>query len=160
MEMNAPLGDASGMPAGMPEVELEAPPSVEASAHALVELTNALASGLLLAVVAACGRVFSPWLFFIDDFQAYLLPGLTAIGRMLRRGEFPLFTPTTWTGGNFVGEYQYAIFNPFVLTLSVVSSCFRTLDGAALSIVLPSLAFVGFAVHHAARSFEIGRAHV
>lgn len=119
------------------------------------ELANALASGLLLVAIAACGRILAPWLFFIDDFQAYFLPGLLTVGRMLRRGELPLLTPTTWAGGNIVGEYQYAIFNPFVLVLSVVSSCFHSLDAAALSIVLPTVAVVGFAVHHAARSYDI-----
>jgi hypothetical protein len=120
-----------------------------------VEFSNALVSGCLVAAAAACGRLVCPWLFFLDDFQAYHLPGLITVGRLIRRGEVPLLTPTTWIGGNLVGEYQYAIFNPFVLVLSVIASGFRSLDAMALSIVLPSLAFVGFAVHHAARSFEI-----
>src|SRR5262249_29882685 len=137
------------------EVNADGPPAAEASALRLAELTNALGSGVLVALVAACGRVLCPWLFFSDDFQAYFLPGLTAIGRSLRRGDFPLISPTSWLGGNFVGEDQYALFNPFVLLLSVVSSCFRSLDGAALAIVLPSLVLLGFAVHHAARSFDI-----
>jgi ABC-type polysaccharide/polyol phosphate export permease len=120
-----------------------------------VEFGNALVSGLLVAAAGACGRLVCPWLFFMDDFQAYHLPGLITVGRLIRAGELPLLTPTTWVGGNLVGEYQYAIFNPFVLLLSVIASGFRSLDGMALSIVLPSLAFVGFAVHHAARSFGI-----
>src|SRR5262245_20939889 len=130
--------------------------SAEAPAlGAWVEFGNALVTGLVVAAAAACGRLVCPWLFFMDDFQAQHLPALITIGRLLRRGEFPLLTPTTWIGGNLVGEYQYAIFNPFVLVLSVVSSGFHSLDGMALSIVLPSLAFVGFAVHHAARGFDI-----
>jgi hypothetical protein len=123
--------------------------------QAWAEFGNALLSGLLVAAAAACGRLVCPWLFFIDDFQAQFLPALTWIGRCLRRGEFPLLTPTNWTGGNLLGEYQFAIFNPFVLILSLISSYFRSIDAAALAIVLPSLVFVGFAVHHAARSIDI-----
>src|SRR5262249_31725131 len=134
----------------------ETPPScVSTSALPLPEFRQALASGILLAAVAACGRLVCPWLFFIDDFPAQFLPGLPRPGPSLRRGEFPLLTPTNWTGGNFVGEYQFAIFNPFVLILALISSYFRSIDAAALAIVLPSLAFTGFAVHHAARSIDI-----
>jgi hypothetical protein len=155
MDLNARGHAASPGAACSSEVEADGPLSAEDSVRPLADITNALASGLLLALVAACGRILCPWLFFTDDFQAYFLPGLTAIGRSLRGGHFPLIIPTSWLGGNFVGEYQYAIFNPFILVLSVVSSCFRSLDAAALSIVLPSLALLGFAVHHAARSFDI-----
>jgi hypothetical protein len=155
MELNAPGKAASPEATYRSEVDADGPPSANEHARPLADLTNALASGALLALVAACGRIFCPWLFFTDDFQAYFLPGLTAIGRSLRRGDFPLISPTSWLGGNFVGEYQYAIFNPFVLLLSVAASCFRSLDGAALAIVLPSLVLLGFAVHHAARSFDI-----
>src|SRR5262249_9758686 len=130
------------------DVAAEASPAEAPTSEVWGEFGQALLSGLLVAAAAACGRLVCPLLFFLDDFQAYHLPGLITVGRLVRAGELPLLTPTTWIAGDLVGEYQYAIFNPFVLVLSVISAGFHSLDAMALSIVLPSLVFVGFAVHH------------
>ncbi|HNF14458.1 MAG TPA: hypothetical protein PK453_12375, partial [Leptospiraceae bacterium] len=51
--------------------------------------------------------------FFRDDYQTQYLPAFYEIGRLLNSGEFPFISTRTLLGGNFAGEYQYAIFNPF-----------------------------------------------
>jgi hypothetical protein len=87
-------------------VAAEASPAEAPTLWAWAELGNGLLSGLLVAVAATCGRLVCPWLFFMDDFQAYHLPGLITVGRLVRAGELPLLTPTTWVGGDLVGERE------------------------------------------------------
>ena len=55
------------------------------------------------------------YFFFRDDYQTQYLPAFYEIGRILNAGEFPFISTRTLLGGNFAGEYQYGIFNPFSL---------------------------------------------
>lgn len=53
------------------------------------------------------------WKFYdLDDAQTQFLPAFHEIGRQLSAGQLPLISLRSWFGGNLVGEYQYAIFNP------------------------------------------------
>lgn len=70
----------------------------------------------LVLIICSVLYLINPFTFWADDFQSYFLPGFYDIGRSLCQGDFPLLSPYSWLGGNFIGEYQYAVFNPFELT--------------------------------------------
>ncbi len=74
----------------------------------------------LLLFLTAVFYFFVPYIqneyfFFRDDYQTQYMPAFYEIGRLLDSGEFPFISTRTLLGGNFAGEFQYAIFNPFSL---------------------------------------------
>lgn len=104
----------------------------------------ALALVLALASVVIC-VYFDPHFFVIDDAQNEYVPKFYDIGRQLRSGIFPIWTDGNWLGGNYLAEYQYGLFNPLCLALSVVISFCESLQAAGLvlaSVYVP-LAAVG-----------------
>jgi hypothetical protein len=73
----------------------------------------------LLEVVACfalgIGMGLIPWLFrhrfyFHDDMQHQHMPIFVHIGRMLRAGEAPFLSLSSFTSGNLLAEYQFALF--------------------------------------------------
>src|SRR3712207_8168353 len=48
------------------------------------------------------------------------MPTFLHIGRLLRAGEPPFLTLATFTSGNLLGEYQFAVLNPVSLALYAV----------------------------------------
>lgn len=66
------------------------------------------ASGL--AVLPAV--IHGPGFYYIDDMRTQFLPAFHEVGRQLWQGQVPLISLRSWMGGNLLGEYQYAIFNP------------------------------------------------
>ena len=83
--------------------------------------------GALLAALFVAGVVIGlvPVLiqhrfYLIDDMENQFLPMFYHIGRLLRAGEFPLITLSSWVGSNIAAEFQYAIFNPFSLLLYTI----------------------------------------
>lgn len=74
----------------------------------------------LLLLLTAVFYILVPYIqneyfFFRDDYQTQYLPAFYEIGRLLNSGEFPFISTRTLLGGNFAGEYQYAVFNPVSL---------------------------------------------
>jgi hypothetical protein len=63
-----------------------------------------------LAVLPAI--IHGPSFYYIDDMQTQFMPAFHEIGRQLWQGRLPLVSLRSWFGGDLVGEYQYAIFNP------------------------------------------------
>lgn len=59
--------------------------------------------------------VFNPRYFFIDDGVAMFAPVYYEISQQLQAGRLPLLTKNLLSGGNFLIEYQFGIFNPVCL---------------------------------------------
>ncbi|NYZ15158.1 hypothetical protein HL658_21670 [Azospirillum sp. RWY-5-1] len=73
---------------------------------------------MLLAVVGGgIAELTEPGFFFRDDMQHYFMPMFMEIGRQLADGSWPSISLRSWFGGNLVGEYQYALYNPVSLLL-------------------------------------------
>jgi len=85
--------------------------------RAALGLAYHFALGVLVALVPYAIR---SRFYFHDDMQHQFLPAFYHIGRLLRQGEFPVLTLTSWNGGNLLGEYQYALLNPVSLALYAV----------------------------------------
>lgn len=70
--------------------------------------------------------------YFLDDMQHQYMPVFYNIGRSLRSGELPLISLNNWYGGNFLGESQYALFNPVSLFIYFILPSFASIaQGAA-----------------------------
>jgi hypothetical protein len=72
----------------------------------------------LLLVIAACLGIKAlhfPAFYFHDDIQHQYLPVYRAIGLGLWEGRLVLDLASSWFGGDVLGEYQYAVFNPLAL---------------------------------------------
>ena len=81
--------------------------------------TAAMASLAVLLAVAGgiVAELGEPGFFFRDDMQHYFMPMFMEIGGQLAQGTWPAISLRTWFGGNLVGEYQYAVYNPVSLLL-------------------------------------------
>lgn len=110
----------------------------------------------LLLISAAVGLAVFPALvhgtgfYYIDDAQTQFLPAFHEIGRQLSQFQLPLISLRSWHGGNLVGEYQYAIFNPFsdLLYLAfylseIPFSCQATIFATCHLTILAAGTFVG-----------------
>ncbi|UEM19789.1 hypothetical protein JL100_022285 [Skermanella mucosa] len=75
----------------------------------------------LAVLLAVAGGVIAdlaePGFFFRDDMQHYFMPMFMEIGGQLAQGTWPAISLRSWFGGNLVGEYQYALYNPVSLLL-------------------------------------------
>ena len=70
--------------------------------------TDILFAFLLGCIVMALPLMFDQDLYFIDDMQAYFVPGYLSIGEtLLTNGSVPSLTLQTWMGGFIAGEYQH-----------------------------------------------------
>ncbi|WP_158046816.1 hypothetical protein [Skermanella pratensis] len=73
---------------------------------------------VLLAIVGGViAELAEPGFFFRDDMQHYFMPMFLEIGGQLAQGTWPAISLKSWFGGNLVGEYQYALYNPVSLLL-------------------------------------------
>lgn len=59
--------------------------------------------------------LLKPRFYFFDDVQHAFLPTAYNIGEMLHRGDVPWLSLRLWQAGNYILEYQWALFNPFSL---------------------------------------------
>jgi hypothetical protein len=74
-----------------------------------------VALGLVIAACLSVKTLHFPSFFFHDDIQHQYLPIYRAIGQGLWEGRLVLDVASTWFGGDVLGEYQYAVFNPLAL---------------------------------------------
>jgi hypothetical protein len=94
-----------------------------------------LLDGLACFVMGAAVGII-PWLFrhrfyFHDDMQHQHMPIFLHIGRMLRAGEMPILSLASFSSGNLLGEYQFAVMNPVSLALYSVLPSIPSLETGA-----------------------------
>ena len=76
---------------------------------------RALALCLVIAACLGVKALHQPGFYFHDDIQHQYLPVYRAIGQGLWEGRLVLDLASSWFGGDVLGEYQYAVFNPLAL---------------------------------------------
>jgi hypothetical protein len=111
-------------------------------------------AGVLIGIV--------PWLmnsraYFLDDNEAYFIPTFAAIGASLLHGHMPLVTVQSYVGGNLLGEYQYALFNPVTLLGCIALALLGNMAGGAAVLAIAHYAILCAGVFALARACSISR---
>ncbi len=123
----------------------------------IADLCGAAVIGVILAELPLLHNASA---YYRDDMQAQYMPTFYAIGTtLLKEHVIPLLTTQTWYGGNLVGEYHYALFNPVELILYCLLPLFKSLSAGAAFLALVHYAIFtagGFAL---ARSLGISRGY-
>jgi hypothetical protein len=104
-----------------------------------------------------------PWVFrnrfyFHDDMQHQHMPIFVHIGRMLRAGEPPFLTLASFTSGNLLGEYQFALLNPVSLVLYALLPSFNDLETAALFLACFYYGVLAAGAYVLARTYAVDKA--
>lgn len=117
--------------------------SQEKSVYSNFEIIHIIVAGLLGGVLALIPLLRSIAVYYRDDMQAQYMPMFYAIGSTLVNDHsLPFLTTQTWFGGNIIGEFQYAIFNPIELGLYCFLPFIGSLTrGAAFLAVVHSAIF-------------------
>ena len=75
----------------------------------------------LVAISIICiPLAFDPYFYFNDDVQTQYIPVYREIGAAYARLELPLLSGQIFHGDNFLLEYQYGLFNPVSIIISVL----------------------------------------
>jgi hypothetical protein len=130
----------------------------EAGADTVPPLLDLLIAGLLGALLAAAPLLQNPSAYYLDDMQVQYMPTFYSIGNTLREsGTIPFLTTHSWYGGNLIGEFQYALFNPIALALFAVLPSFHTLSGGAAFLAVVFQAILSSGSLLLARNLGISR---
>ena len=116
-----------------------------------------LGVGLLAAVVAAIPQWRGSFFYYVGDNVESFIPRWHMIGTALRNGQWLGFDPTSWAGGNVVGEAAYGVFNPVTLANAALISTFDNLSLAAATVMVEFLALLAMGTYLLAREFGAGR---
>lgn len=109
---------------------------------------NSERTGWLWALAISLFALFVPFLinseyYFWDDKQHQFLPMMMDIGRALKEFEMPYLSLRHWWGGNYLVEYQPALFNPVSLLTYVAIADFEDLHLASLVLAAPYMLILG-----------------
>jgi hypothetical protein len=118
----------------------------------LIEVVACFAMGSAMALI--------PWLFrhrfyLHDDMQHQHMPIFLHIGRLLRAGEVPFLSLATFTSGNLLGEYQFAVLNPVSLALYAVLPSIPSLETAALFMACAYYGVLASGMYVLARTYGV-----
>ena len=117
---------------------------------AAVLLTTAV-GGAIMALVSLGGGAW--WL---DDFQAYFMPGYCEINRALREASYPLLSLSSWSGGDLAGEYQYGVFSVAHLSIILLAFQFKLgLSGTVAILIGTYTAILAAGAFRLARSYGL-----
>lgn len=84
----------------------------------------AIATPVVTVLAALIPVIFNHRFYFYDDTQIGAYPIWVEIGRMLRSGQWPLFSAEGWQAGNYAAEGQWGIFSPVTLGIGFASTFF------------------------------------
>lgn len=127
----------------------------------VVDLNDYAGLGLSLLLGLAVGAIclyFNADFFVTDDLQNEYLPKFYDIGHALRSGTFPVWTDGNWLGGNYIAEYQYGLFNPLCLLVSLLVSFCSTLHAAGAVVAFTYIGLAAAGCYALARQFGIAPA--
>ncbi|WP_127754456.1 hypothetical protein [Devosia sp. 1566] len=110
--------------------------------------------GLLLGLIPV---LFNHRFFLKDDMEHQFLPMFYHVGRLLRLGEFPTLTLSSWFGSNIVSEFQFALFNPVSLALNAILPSFTDYEAGAAFLACVYYAILAPGCFVLARTFSIER---
>lgn len=110
-------------------------------------------SGLIGLIPQWRGNFF----YYVGDNVESFIPRWHMLGTALRNGEWLVFDPDSWAGGNVVGEAAYGVFNPVTLVDAVLISTFDNLSLAAAAVMVQFLALLAMGTYLLAREYGAGR---
>ncbi len=114
-------------------------------------------AGVLAALLGAIAQWRGTFFFYVGDNPESFIPVWHEVGAALREGQWLVFDPTAWTGGNLVGEAAYGVFNPVTLANTVLVSFFDDLSLAAFTVMVEFLAILAMGTFLLAREYGAGR---
>jgi hypothetical protein len=132
-------------------VEVDVAPSKWVAAVPLVSMLAAVTVAALLPFLRF--REF----YLSGDSIAQWLPVSRRIGQLVRDGESHLMDPSMWSGGNFVGEARFGIWNPLVVLLDTTVLQLDDLAVAAMLVNLVYLLVLSAGVFLLAREYGAAR---
>jgi hypothetical protein len=93
---------------------------------------------LLIIVAAFCtfGFATDPYFFWHDDNQTQHVAGSLEIGRSYLAGHVPLLSTSSWYASGLGPEYQYGIFQPWVVLSDVLAASAASLPLGATAALL------------------------
>ncbi len=104
-------------------------------------------------VLALVPLLFDQRFYFADDTQTGAFGVWYSLGEHLRAGEWPLFEPSRWMGGNYAAEGQWGLFNPVIMLLGVVSTILPNAVLLATGAKIAALGVASGGVHVLTRSY-------
>jgi hypothetical protein len=84
-----------------------------------------MATPVVTVLAALIPVIFNHRFYFFDDTQIGAYPIWREIGRLLRSGQWPLFSVEGWQAGNYAAEGQWGIFSPVTLGIGLASTYFN-----------------------------------
>lgn len=117
------------------------------------------AVALAAAALAGLPELLRPGYYFQDDMQSQYVPLVVELARSWLRGELPLVTDSTWSGGALAGEYQHGCFSLVHVALALILTALR-LDAAQLSFALTAsyVAITAGGAYRLALHYRVGAA--
>jgi len=116
-----------------------------------------LAVGVLTAVIGVIPQWRGNFFYYVGDNVESFIPRWHMVGTALRHGEWLGFDPSSWAGGNVVGEAAYGVFNPVTLANAALISLFDNLSLAGFTVMVEFMAFLAMGTYLLAREYGAGR---
>ena len=116
--------------------------------------------GLVAVVVIACtaGYIDDPFFFWHDDNETQHLAGCLEVGKLYLSGNVPLLTMTSWYASSIGPEYQYAIFQPWVVLSDVIAAALALpLQASAALLAMLQLIVAAVGGYLLGRSYRLVR---
>ena len=110
-----------------------------------------VAEALLLAVI----RLWQPRFFYIDDKLAQYIPVWHWLGRQPGLA-LPVIDPDQGSGGNFVGDLQYGVLDPFHWLLATAIGHANGLNAVGWGLHVLGIGVLGLGIVTLARHYRIG----
>lgn len=114
-----------------------------------------IAFPLLLLFVISIPEFIHPGFYYYDDVRHSFLPIVTEVGQQLWNGDVPWISLRSWLSGNFIGEGEFGLLNPFNLLLYLVMAKMSDAGSAAFLFAATYLFLTGWGVFFLARAYRI-----
>jgi hypothetical protein len=116
-----------------------------------------LGVGVLTALIGVIPQWRGNFFYYVGDNVESFIPRWHMVGAALRHGQWLGFDPSSWAGGNVVGEAAYGVFNPVTLANAAVISMFDNLSLAGFFVMVEFLAILSMGTYLLAREYGAGR---
>lgn len=114
----------------------------------------ACATALIAVVAALIPVIFNHRFYFYDDTQIGAYPIWVEIGKLLRAGDWPIFSASGWQAGNYAAEGQWGIFSPVTLLIGLAASYAGNAIIFSTAVKVGFLALASIGVYLLSRSFR------
>jgi len=112
---------------------------------------------VLLYIIALSPLLFNSSFYFLDDAQTQFINAYREIGHSYLNFEVPFLSDRVFNGDNYLIEYQYGLFNPLTVALSVVMYVVPRADIAVTIFAATYLSVTYFGILFLARKVGLRR---